>query len=242
MPIHDWTRAKAGAFHDFHFGWISRLRDALNTGLLPADYYALAEQRVGGPIPDVITVNVPSIDSSGASETGGMALAECPPRTRFRLESDSITYARRSNRIVVRDEVGVVVSVIEIVSPGNKSSKSSLRSFVTKAAEFLALGVHVLIIDLFPPTPRDPQGIHKAIWDELDEVPFELPADKPLTLVSYLADDVKTAFIEPVAVGDALPEMPIFLTPEVYVPAPLESTYMESWAVYPRPLKALVVG
>lgn len=26
--------------------------------------------------------------------------------------------------------------------------------------------MHVLVIDLFPPTPRDPQGIHQAIWSE----------------------------------------------------------------------------
>jgi hypothetical protein len=32
-------------------------------------------------------------------------------------------------------------------------------------------------------------------------------------------------FVEPVAVGDALPEMPLFLTPEVYVSVPLEATY-----------------
>jgi hypothetical protein len=25
------------------------------------------------------------------------------------------------------------------------------------------------VLDLFPPGPRDPQGIHKAIWDEIIE-------------------------------------------------------------------------
>jgi hypothetical protein len=35
--------------------------------------------------------------------------------------------------------------------------------------------VNLLIVDLFPPTSRDPQGIHGAIWDELAGEPFELP-------------------------------------------------------------------
>ena len=47
--------------------------------------------------------------------------------------------------------------------------------------ELLKNGVHVLVVDLFPPSPRDPQGIHKAIWDEIDPQPFELPKDKPMT-------------------------------------------------------------
>lgn len=70
-----------------------------------------------------------------------------------------------------------MVAVIEIVSPGNKSSRHALEAFVTKIADFLTQGVHVLVIDLLPPTRRDPQGIHGAIWDGLGEEPFELPAD-----------------------------------------------------------------
>jgi hypothetical protein len=47
-------------------------------------------------------------------------------------------------------------------------------------------GDTLVIIDLFPPTPRDPEGIHQALWDELVGVPFEpRPADKPLTVAGY---------------------------------------------------------
>ena len=49
MPIHDWTRVSAGTFHAFHLSWISEIQEALNSGLLPADYYAQAEQ-TGGPM------------------------------------------------------------------------------------------------------------------------------------------------------------------------------------------------
>src|SRR5205807_7426558 len=37
---------------------------------------------------------------------------------------------RRGNRIAIRQPLGRVVCVIELVSPGNKSSRSALRSFV----------------------------------------------------------------------------------------------------------------
>ena len=43
MPVHDWTRVDAGIFHHFHTSWMDEIAGALNAGLLPPDYYALAE-------------------------------------------------------------------------------------------------------------------------------------------------------------------------------------------------------
>ena len=86
--------------------------------------------------------------------------------------------------------------------------------------------IHLLVFDLFPPTKRDPHGVHAAIWSELqeDDEVFELPSDKPLTLASYDVGPPLVAYIEPIAVNDALPEMPLFLRPGVYIPSPLESS------------------
>ena len=89
----------------------------------------------------------------------------------------------------------------------------------------------------FHPSRRDPQGIHKVIWDRILDEPFELPPDKPLTVVAYRADAETVAYVEPVAVGDSLPDMPLFLAPDRYVPCPLEATYQTAWAQFPEPLK-----
>ena len=70
------------------------------------------------------------------------------------IDPDAVGYARMANRILIRHPLGHVVAVVEIVSPGNKDSRHSLRSFVEKAVTILRGGVHLLIIDLFP--PRDP--------------------------------------------------------------------------------------
>ena len=50
--------------------------------------------------------------------------------------------------------------------------------------------------------------------------------------------DDESGAIEPVGVGDPLPDMPIFLTADRYVPCPLEATYQASWDVFPKALKA----
>jgi hypothetical protein len=233
MPIHDWTRVRANRFHDFHQSWTIAIRNALNAGRLPEGFFAMVEQRTSGPETDVVTLEL----SPHGSASGGIAVEAQPPKTRFVARSEPASYADRANRVTVHHPDGEVVAVIEVVSPGNKESRHALRSFVSKAVRFLRAGVHLLIVDLFPPSRRDPQGIHKAIWDHIREAPFELPTDKPLTLASYVAGAEYVAYVEPVAVGDTLPEMPIFLTADRYVPCPLESTYQTAWAQFPPPLR-----
>ena len=204
MPIHDWTRVDAGLFHHFHQDWTIELARSLNAGRLPAGYIALAEQQTGGPIPDVLTLSRRPTDS-GTSQPAGLAVATAPPQARFIVEVEEDAYARRANRICIHHRHGEVVAVMEIVSPGDKSSSSALRSFVRKASDLIWHGIHLLVVDLFPPSDRDPQGLHKAIWDEIAERPFELPADKQLTVAAYRAAPIKTAYVEPMAVGDELP-------------------------------------
>jgi hypothetical protein len=100
--------------------------------------------------------------------------------------------------------------------------------------------VHVLVIDLFPPTPRDPLGIHKIIWEEIADGPFAFPPGKDRILASYQASDDWAAYVEPIAVGDLLPNMPLFLTSQMHVPVPLESTYQATWEATPEELRLAV--
>ena len=68
------------------------------------------------------------------------------------------------------------------------------------------------------------------------------PADKPLTVASYDSAGDLTAYVDPVAVGDPLPDAPLFLAPGWYVNIPLETTYATSWEVTPKPIRDLVEG
>ena len=148
---------------------------------------------------------------------------------------------RKADRIAVRHRHGQVVAVVEIVSPGNKASKNELRTFVEKSSKLIVLGIHLLVIDLFPPSKRDPHGIHKAIWDEFVEEDFELPPDQRLMIAAYDAGPPPVAYVEHLAVGEVLPDMPIFLKPDYYVPAPLEETYGTTWNdFFPAPMKRLL--
>jgi hypothetical protein len=238
MPIHDWTRVTAGIWHDFHLAWIAEIRNVLNEGLLPPDYYALAEQ-IAGPLgPDVLTLQElqPGMSDSNSGTPGeAEALALPPPWTRIAAEAEMNDYVLKRRTLVIRHtSEDRIVALLEIVSPGNKSARHALRSFVEKAVEALYRGYHLLIVDLFPAGPRDPHGIHAAIWGEFSEDAAPLPPGEPLTLAAYSAGPVKRAYVEPMAVGRALIDMPLFLEPEVYVNVPLETTYMAAYRGVPR--------
>jgi hypothetical protein len=240
MPIHDWTLVDAGLFHNFHQCWIVALFNALNAGVLPPAYFALVEQNIQGPIPDVLTLELSNEADPPGKETGGLAVSEAPPRTRVTQRIEALSYSAKANHITVRHRHGNVVAVIEIVSPGNKASRAESRAFIEKSSAFLRQGIHLLLVDLLPPGRRDPEGIHKLLWDEFEDGDFKLPPEKPLTIASYDAGPPLVAYVESIAVGDQLPEIPIFLKPEVYVRAPLESTYQTAWNGFPQQLRALL--
>lgn len=241
MPVHDWSLVDANSFHHFHQRWTISICDVLNAGLLPPGFSALVEQHAGGIVPDVLALE--RRHKQWDQPDSGVVTAT-PPRTSLVMQAQTVL-AARANRIVIKHRLGEIVCVVEIVSPGNKSSRAALRAFVEKSVECLRQGIHLLVIDILKPTPRDPQGIHKAIWDEIDEEPFELPPDKPLTMAAYVAGDLLsgreiTAYVEPLGVGESLPDMPAWLDYTGYVPVPLESTYQAAWETCPTDFRELV--
>jgi hypothetical protein len=61
-----------------------------------------------------------------------------------------------------------------------------------------------------------------------------------LTIVAYQAGPIKTAYVEPIAVGSPLPTMPLFLKGDLYVDLSLEKTYADTWNALPKELRKLV--
>ncbi|MDA1051558.1 MAG: DUF4058 family protein [Planctomycetota bacterium] len=243
MPLHDWTQVEAGIFHDFHTAWISEIRKELNGGLLPAGYYALAEQHAGRYVADILTLHArpdtvkeQPLPPPPTLETGGTAVAEAPPKVGLieLLESELVDLQRT---LTIRHiSTHRVIALLEIVSPANKDRGEHMEEFAIKTITALERGVHVLVVDLFPPGAYDPNGIHGEIRQRLvplDE-PFELPRDEPQTLVSYVAGSPTKVYLNQISVGDAIPEMPLFLTRERYVNAPLEATYNAAYEGMPK--------
>src|SRR5439155_18059038 len=142
MPVHDWSRVPHGTFHDFHVTWVPLLKGVLNGGVLPAGYYAMAEQ-VAGVIPDVLALQ--AIDNGHNQEawadsgSGGTELLTTPPKaTVAAVLEEELIYAARANRLAIRHQSDDrVVAFLEVVSPGNKASVKASHQFVEKAINAL---------------------------------------------------------------------------------------------------------
>ncbi|HYH63937.1 MAG TPA: DUF4058 family protein, partial [Urbifossiella sp.] len=150
--MHDWTRVTPNEFHTFHNSWVTALYTALNAGLLPPDYYAMADFSLPTVIPDVLT-----LQRSAAGPAVPAGLATAPPRTRF-VAAEDRKLRPRTRRVSVCTSTPrrhTIVAIVEIVSPSNKAKRSELRDFVGKVTGALDAGVHVLVVDPFPPGPHD---------------------------------------------------------------------------------------
>ena len=243
MPVHDWTRVSDGTFHDFHYSWVLEIKRALKGGLLPKGYYVMAEQ-FGGDLgaADVLTLQTAGPDAEGPL-TGTATLTETPPLVQTRTTIARDYYSRVQRTLVIRHTSGDrIVAMIEVLSPGNKSSRHAIRSLLDKAVAALDSGVHLLLVDVHPPGPRDPQGIHGVLLGEIGTEDYVLASDRSLTAAAYIGGAVVDAFVQHFAVGEPIPSMPLFLTRENYVRVPLEATYLAAWEDVPPQYQAALLG
>ena len=231
MPVHDWTSVVAGNFHDFHESWISELRKALNTRVLPKGYYAMTDQVADGYIPDALMLERRSDSGLESEPRGALAVAEAPPQVRFVTEFDAQRYAARADRIAIVHANGDrAVAFLEIVSPGNKQSEFAAEKFRRRILDVCGRGCHVVIADILPPGPHDPRGIHAFCWDGEDEPIEGVTAAEPFGLSAFRAEGHPQLYFERVGLGQPLPDMPLFLTEDHYVNVPLEATYNEAFS------------
>jgi hypothetical protein len=242
MPIHDWTRVDASLFHNFSLGWVAELCRRLNQGLLPSSHYAMSETMDYRPAPGFIDLPEPKCPFEDPGYRGEVwSVGERPPQTALRFVDGRVEYANRV--VTIRDcDTHRVAAALFLVAESHKRTRSCLDAFVRRAVGAISHGIHLVVIDLLPPTPRDPEGTQPAIWGEFADDPSELPPGKTLTLASYDAGPPRAAYVDFVAVGDTLPDIPLFLAPDVYVSVPLEATYQAAWEPLPASWRNLLTS
>lgn len=251
MPVHDWTRVHAGEFHHFHNAWIVELSKSLNGGLLPEGYYALGEQHASQEPedrykPDVLALELrdddefKSIAPQDKNVSGGIALLEAPPQTSLRARGElAELYAAARRTLTIRHvSSDRPVALVEIASPGNKDRRTAVSTFIDKCVAALQRGLHLVVIDLFPPRPHDPGGLALTVADAAGVSALEAPPGKRVPAASFESANFLTAYAEPFGVGDNLPPLPLFYRAGWYVELPLESTYAAAFAGVPRHLRA----
>jgi hypothetical protein len=108
----------------------------------------LAEQVTRPFGPDVLTLQTNG--ANGAAKGGGpkgpgaVALLETPPKVRLVQQTDADLFAKKANRIAIRHSSDDhIVAMIEIMSPGNKSSQHAMDELLEKVYSVLDQGIHL---------------------------------------------------------------------------------------------------
>ncbi len=133
--------------------------------------------------------------------------------------------------------------MIEVVSPGHTESAAAFEKFTGTCRDFIGRGIHLLVVDPFPSSQFNPHGAHRAIWDSTGgpQREFGMPALGGRLAVAYEADrGNRAAHVQPLAVGTAIPDMPLYLGGDDHVMVPLEAAYQSNWTVTAAALRRIV--
>ncbi len=201
---------------------------------LPARYFAEPRVHAGSRVEiDVATFREEDSPAAvGDVNGGGVATALwAPPRP---TRTFPVSFADPdAYEVRVYDEARGfrLVAAVELVSPANKDRPEHRRAFAAKCAAYLQEGVSVIIVDVV--TGRNP-----SLYEELTQLiglsdPFlepEPPALYAVACRTISREEVwqLETWSERLAVGSALPTLPLWLTSALAVPLELEATYEET--------------
>lgn len=227
MPLHDHFRpplAPRRHWESFRVNWAGAMADALNADLLPDGFFA-EEHAHAGPRVEID----PATYADDPAPGGGVAVRTyAPPAPALAVPA---TFPDEYAVRVFADDGGArLVAAVELVSPGNKDRPAQRRAFAAKCAGHLAAGVSVVLVDVV--TTR-----HADLLAELLAVlasPAASPAGPDLSAASVRPLAVDGAgrielWAERLAVGAALPTLPLWLAADLCVPLDLDASYTAAY-------------
>jgi hypothetical protein len=210
----------------FHHSWCTFIAQQLNQGILPPDYYAEAEISLGPEL----EIDVATLEHSGAGGNGKTRATAVwsPPRPKLAAKVD---FARLdSYEIRVYQDLGgaELRGAIELISPANKDRAGSRRTFAAKCAGYLKHGIGVVIVDVV--TARK-ANLHEELFDTLEVSRRPWRSSTGLYAVAYRPVTTRKSprvevWPERLALGQALPELPLWLSLDLCVPVRLEESYL----------------
>jgi hypothetical protein len=200
--------------------------------LLPPGFQAAPNIHLGSPYEvDVSTFEHDTREPGSELGDGGVAASSAPAPT-LTLEADFSDLDEYEVRIYDADRGRHLVAAIEIVSPSNKDRSETREAFVGKVATLLQKDVCVSIVDL---VSIEPANLYAELLARLDRSdPHLAPIPPPMYAVTLRTrkrakrPTLVDAWFYPMIVGEPLPTIPLWLTPDLRILLPLESGYQET--------------
>ena len=215
-----------------HSTWASTIATQLNQDQLPAEYFAMPLVTLGGGVQ--VDVGTFQTGVQPESPNGGVVTQIwAPPQAPLSAVVDFISLDVYEVRVIQQMGGPKLRSAIELVSPANKDWASHRRAFAVKCAGYLQQGVAVIIVDVV--TERA-ANLHGALADLLGLTPpLAWCSPSQLYAVAYRPTQAANTqrlevWPEALAVGAALPTMPLWLDETLCLPLTLEKSYQATCA------------
>jgi hypothetical protein len=244
MPLYDHFHRPLSETHQwvsFHAQWASCIAADLNRRL-PKRFLAEAPFSLGTfASADVAEVDLSLGDGNGPANGltlsgagGGVGVATetvlyTPPATDLTMAAEF----PEDIMVEIRDlhRARQVLAVLELVSPGNKDDAEARESFAGKCLSYLAKGLGLVVVDIV--SDRLANLHNELVRLAGHDAKCRMPGDPPLYVTAYRPvhrnkEDLIDLWTWPLAVGSALPAVPLALKGFGCVRLDLEATYAEA--------------
>lgn len=234
MPLRDHFRpplSNRTSWEGLHGGWPMVIVQHLGR-ILPDRYVAEPRVHLGSQVEvDVATLDRVSSEGSGHETNGGLWPSWAPAEPTLAVETDLADSDEYEVRVYDAQHARRLVAAVEIISPGNKDRPESRGQFVAKCAALLRQRVSLVLVDLV--TVRD-FNLYAELLEWIGEQDPALGADPPgIYAVScrWRPRGVRRwleAWNRPLAPGQPLPVLPLWLSDELAIPLDLEASYEQT--------------
>lgn len=201
-------------WHSFHNAWATYLASQLNA-ILPAGYFAEANVQFGVEI-DVAALQEPGVAGVEPGWTPPLPQASHP----FEMAGVVVEV-----QLFSRSGGPQLAGAIELLSPANKDRPAHRDAFVAKCVTYLQAGVGLVVVDVVTERPAD---LHRELLLRLgmaDPGPGPTLSGSAFRPVERDGVRVLDVWREPLAVGQVLPTLPLWLRGGLCLPVELEATY-----------------
>jgi hypothetical protein len=237
MPLLDHSRLPLPGrtqFKSFNTAWSTFITGNLNHGGLPPGYRALPNKSIGvGWEADVATYEGAQQPQAGDGNGAVATAVWAPPQPPLVIPVDLSGLETFEVQVFDDDGSGRLVAAVELVSPANKDRPGHRAAFATKCAAYLQEDVSVLVVDI---VPERRANLHRPLMDLLqlgESAAGAVTSDLYAVAYRLVQAGQRTqleAWPTALAVGQALPKVPLWLRDDLAVPLDLESTYCQACA------------
>jgi Protein of unknown function (DUF4058) len=248
MPLLDHFNPPLNRTHpwrSFHGAWAAAMARHLNQGILPPGYYAVPLVDRAGPI----EIDVAALREQGAPlPASGTAWPEAwvAPDPLLAIAVDLPPADGVEVQVFADDGDPRLAAAIELLSPRNKDRPAARQAFAVKCVGYLQQGSSVVVVDTVTTRRADLNGTILSVLG-VDLSASALPLSS-LSAVSYQAvgreeeSQQLEVWAAPLALGQPLPTLPLWIAADFSVPLDLEASYQMSCAdlrIHQPPVRVL---